>query len=61
MENSTDLAYSALPDRLYLIGADGTIVFRSGPGPMGFKPDELEAAIAVYLRSSSGRAGSSKG
>jgi type I thyroxine 5'-deiodinase len=49
MENSTDRAYSALPDRLYLIGVDGTIVYRSGPGPMGFRPDELEAAIAGYL------------
>lgn len=58
MENSTDLAYSALPDRLYLIGAEGTIVYRSGPGPMGFKPDELEAAIADYLDGASRRAGS---
>ncbi len=61
MGNSTDLAYSALPDRLYLIGKNGKIVYRSGPGPMGFKPDELEAAIAGYLGSSSGRAGSAKG
>ena len=61
IENSTDLAYSALPDRLYLIGVDGTIVYRSGPGPMGFKPDELAAAIAGYLGSSSGRADSAKG
>ncbi len=61
MENSTDLAYSALPDRLYLIGVDGTIAYRSGPGPMGFKPDELEAAIAGYLGSGSRRAGSSNG
>ncbi len=61
MANSTDLAYSALPDRLYLIGADGTIVYRSHPGPIGFKPDELESAIAGYLGSSSERAGSAKG
>ena len=61
MENSTDLAYSALPDRLYLIGVDGSIVYRSGPGPMGFKPEELETAIAGYLGSSSERADSAKG
>jgi type I thyroxine 5'-deiodinase len=61
MENSTDLAYSALPDRLYLIGADGTIAYRSGPGPMGFKPDELEAAIAAYLDGASLATGSAKG
>ena len=49
LENSTDSAYSALPDRLYLVGRDGSIVYRSGPGPMGFRPDELEAAITTHL------------
>ncbi len=49
MENSTDEAYAALPDRLYLIGADGEIVYRSATGPWGFKPDELAAAIRDYL------------
>ncbi len=51
MEDSTDLAYSALPDRLYLIGADGRIAYRSERGPMGFRPEELEAAITSYLAS----------
>ncbi len=51
MDNSTDLAYSALPDRLYLVGKDGRIAYRSGPGPMGFRPDQLEAAIIEYLAS----------
>ena len=49
MGNSTDLAYSALPDRLYLVGKDGTIAYKSGQGPMGFRPDEFEAAIKDYL------------
>ncbi len=49
MEDSTDLAYSALPDRLFLIGRDGRIAYRSEAGPMGFRPDELEAAIKAYL------------
>ncbi|MCH8949644.1 MAG: deiodinase [Chloroflexi bacterium] len=49
MEDSTDLAYSALPDRLYLIGIDGRIAYRSERGPMGFRPEELEAAIKDYL------------
>ena len=51
MEDSTDLAYSALPDRLYLIGTDGLIAYRSERGPMGFRPEELEAAITSYLAS----------
>ncbi|MCH8913658.1 MAG: hypothetical protein IIA33_08845 [Planctomycetes bacterium] len=36
---------TALPDRLYLIGVDGTIAYKSGQGPMGFRPEELDAAI----------------
>ena len=51
MDNTTDLAYSALPDRLYLVGKDGRIAYKSGRGPMGFRPDEFEAAISEYLAS----------
>ena len=49
MENSTDLSYAALPDRLYLVGADGKIAYKSGRGPMGFRPDDFESAIKDYL------------
>jgi type I thyroxine 5'-deiodinase len=30
---------------LYLIDRDGKVAFKSRPGPFGFKPDQLEAAI----------------
>ena len=50
--NSTDQAYSALPDRLYLIGRDGGVVYRSDPGPWGFRVEELEAAMAALLAGS---------
>lgn len=42
-------AYAAHPDRLYLVGRDGRVAYRGGPGPFGFDPDELEAAIAREL------------
>ena len=45
MTNTVDQAYAALPDRLYLIDAEGRIAYKSEPGPWGFKPQELEAAI----------------
>ncbi len=50
MENSTDRKYYALPDRLYLIGRDGRVAYRGGPGPFGFVASELERAIEEYLR-----------
>ena len=49
MENSTDRKYYALPDRLYLIGRDGRVAYRGGPGPFGFVAAELEHAIEQYL------------
>ena len=42
-------AYGALPDRLYLVGTDGTIAFQGDPGPWGFKPEALGAAIDELL------------
>ena len=43
--NSTDNAYTAWPDRIYLIDRTGKIAYKSKPGPFGFKPDELRAAL----------------
>ncbi len=50
MENTTAAAYKGWPDRLYVVGKDGKIAFRGGPGPFGFKPDELEGALRDELK-----------
>ena len=47
--NTTEQAYTAWPDRMYLIDGQGKIAFKSRPGPFGFKPDELRAALARLL------------
>jgi len=44
-ENTTEKAYTGWPDRLYLIGSDGRVLYKSKPGPFGFHPADLEAAI----------------
>ena len=44
--NSTESAYTGWPDRLYLIDGRGRVAYKSKPGPFGFKPEELAAAIA---------------
>ena len=49
LSNEVDEAYGALPERLYLIDADGTIVWRSGPGPFGFDVDGWEKAIGAHV------------
>ena len=45
IDNRTEVAYTGWPDRLYLIDRDGKVVYKSKPGPFGFKPDQLQAAI----------------
>lgn len=47
--DAANLAYEAWPDRLILIDRAGRVAFRSPPGPFGFEPDELAAAIAREL------------
>jgi len=44
-DNPTEQAYTGWPDRLYLIDAHGRVSYKSKPGPFGFKPDELKAAL----------------
>jgi len=43
--NSTEQAYTGWPDRLYLINQNGQVVFKTKPGPFGFDPDLLAAAL----------------
>ena len=45
MDNKVELAYAGWPDRLYLVGKDGRVIYKSAIGPQGFKSAELEAAI----------------
>jgi len=41
--------YSGMPSRLYLIDRQGRVAFKSGRGPFGFKPAELEQALLLML------------
>jgi type I thyroxine 5'-deiodinase len=45
IDNRIERAYTAWPDRLYLIGQDGRVVFKTRPGPYGFSSKDLEAAV----------------
>lgn len=44
-DDKTDEAYKGWPDRLYLVDREGRVAYKSGPGPFGFRPEELESAI----------------
>lgn len=42
-------SYSGMPARLYVIDTQGKVAFKSGRGPFGFSPPELEQALAMSL------------
>ncbi len=44
-DNRVERAYTAWPDRLYVIDTLGRIAYKSQAGPFGFKPDDLEAVL----------------
>ncbi len=44
-DNRVETAYTAWPDRLYLIAPGGRVLYKSKPGPFGFDPGLLAAAI----------------
>jgi len=49
LDDATSLAYEGWPERLYLVGADGKVAYRGGPGPFGFDPDDFENAVKAHL------------
>lgn len=50
MEDTVSVAYAAWPDRLFIVTADGKVAYAGGPGPWGFKVDEMTAALENILK-----------
>lgn len=49
IDNAVGQAYSAWPDRLYIVDGAGRIAFTGGPGPFAFNPREMEQSLALLL------------
>lgn len=49
-DNHVERAYTAWPDRLYVIDRDGRIAYKSAAGPFGFKPAALEETLKQLTR-----------
>jgi type I thyroxine 5'-deiodinase len=45
IDNHTERAYTAWPDRLFVIDANGRIVYKSRPGPFGFKIEPVAESL----------------
>ena len=49
MDNTVDTLYAALPERLYLLDANGIVEYRTVVGSPGFDVDAWEQSISVFL------------
>ncbi|WZO99282.1 deiodinase family protein [Isosphaeraceae bacterium EP7] len=49
IDDAVGARYSGMPSRLYLIDDDGKVAYKSGRGPFGFKPAELEHSLVLLL------------
>lgn len=50
MQDRVASAYSAHPDRLFIIGADGKIAYCGEKGPRGFNASEMEKALKTITK-----------
>lgn len=53
-DNRVERAYTAWPDRLYVIDRDGRVAYKSAAGPFGFKPAEVERTLRHLLPAKTG-------
>jgi len=60
LENTTEGAYTAWPDRLYVIDGNGRVAYKSKPGPFGFKPAEVEQTLQRFFPAAAAPAQSSQ-
>lgn len=52
IDDAVGARYSGMPSRLYLIDREGKVTYKSGRGPFGFKPAELEQSLVLSLQES---------
>ncbi len=48
-DNHVERAYTAWPDRLYVIDRTRVVAYKSAAGPFGFKPAQVEATLKKLI------------
>jgi iodothyronine deiodinase-like protein len=48
IDGRAEKAFAAWPERIYIVGRDGKIVFKGDMGPFGFKPEQAERSLAAF-------------
>ena len=49
IDNRADKAFAGWPERIYILGRGGKVLYKGGMGPFGFHPDEAGKALAALL------------
>lgn len=49
LDNKIAMQYGGVPNRAYLIGKGGKVIYKGEKGPMGTRPDQVKAAIEKLL------------
>jgi len=49
MDDAAENAFNGWPERLYVLSAEGRVVYQGGRGPYGFDPEELDRFLVGYL------------
>lgn len=52
MQDSTERAYTAWPDRLYVVDREGRVAYKSKAGPFGFHPKAMATVLRPLVVSS---------
>ena len=50
IDNQIERAYTGWPDRLYVIGTNGRVAYKSLPGPFGLSAAGLERALELVVQ-----------
>ena len=50
MDDATEAKYIAEPDRLYVVGADGSVAWKSGLGPFYFDVESWYEALKREIK-----------
>ena len=49
MDNRADQGFAAWPERIYIVGPDGRVLYKGGMGPFEFLPEEAGEKLAELL------------
>jgi len=52
IDDKMEKNYSGWPDRIYVLDSKGKLAYKGGPGPRGFKPEDVPAILDGLLNKS---------